>query len=207
MTPLPLAAAEGFLLGVSLIVAIGAQNAYVLRQGLARSHVAPLVALCALADAGLILLGVAGLGPLVQSSSVALAAISWGGAAFLIWYGVTAARRALRPGRLDSQGFADTTLAIVLAKAAAFTFLNPHVYLDTVVLVGALSGRHPHPGNWAFGGGAATASLVWFSALGFGARLLAPLFARPAAWRILDAGIAAVMFLIAFGLVAGQLRA
>ena len=200
-----LSAAEGFALGGSLIVAIGAQNAYVLRQGLALRHVGPLVALCALADAALILVGVAGLGPLVQASPLALAAISWGGAAFLAWYGFSAARRALAPAALDAGGGADTRLGIVLAKAAAFTFLNPHVYLDTVVLVGALSGRHPVPANWAFGLGAAAASIVWFTALGYGARLLAPLFARPAAWRALDIAIALVMFAIAGGLIVSQL--
>jgi L-lysine exporter family protein LysE/ArgO len=207
MSPLAFPAAEGFVLGASLIIAIGAQNAYVLRQGLARRQVGPLVALCALADAALILLGVAGLGPLVQASRLALAAISWGGAAFLAWYGLSAIRRALRPGTLDASGNADTALPVVMAKAAAFTFLNPHVYLDTVVLVGALSGRHESPANWAFGIGAATASVAWFTALGFGARLLAPLFARPIAWRILDLVIALVMFAIAAGLVVTQLRA
>lgn len=194
-------AAQGFVLGGSLIVAIGAQNAYVLRQGLGKRHVAPLVAFCAASDAALILCGVAGLGGFVQGSPVLLQVVTWGGAAFLAWYGLEALKRAMRPGALIASDGGDANLRTVLAKAAAFTFLNPHVYLDTVVLIGALSGRFEAPHNWSFGLGAATASLVWFAALGFGARLLAPLFARPAAWRALDLLIAAVMWIIAAGLV------
>lgn len=201
MLPFLLPAAEGFGLGASLIIAIGAQNAYVLRQGLARRHVWPLVALCALADAALILLGVAGLGPLVQASRLALAAISWGGAAFLAWYGLSALRRALRPGALDASGNADAGLSVVLAKAAAFTFLNPHVYLDTVVLLGGLSAGYEGAARLAYGAGAALASFVWFFALGYGARLLEPVFANPAAWRVLDVIIGLVMAMLAISLV------
>lgn len=192
---------QGFLLGASLIVAIGAQNAYVLRLGLQRRHVLPAVAFCAAADALLIGLGVAGVGALVQASPSLLSAVTWGGAAFLAWYAFDAARRALRPGTLLAAGDERESLGAATAKVAAFTLLNPHVYLDTVVLVGALSGRYDVPSNWAFGAGAAFASLLWFVALGYGARLLAPLFARPIAWRILDAVIALVMASIALGLV------
>lgn len=203
----PLAtAAQGFLLGGSLIVAIGAQNAFVLRQGLVRRHIVPLIAFCAISDALLILVGVAGLGRLVQASPVLLQLVTWGGAAFLAWYGFDALRRALRPGVLIAEDGHVSSLRVVLLKAAAFTFLNPHVYLDTVVLVGALSGRYDPPANWVFGAGAATASLVWFTALGLGARLLAPIFARPIAWRVLDLGICAVMWMIAGGLVLAALR-
>jgi L-lysine exporter family protein LysE/ArgO len=195
------AALQGFVLGGSLIIAIGAQNAFVLRQGLTKRHVLPLVLFCATADAVLILLGVAGAGAAVRASPTLLAVATWGGAAFLAWYGLHALRRAMRPGVLIAAGEGATSLRTVLATAAAFTFLNPHVYLDTVVLVGSLSGRQEAPLNWVFGGGAAVASFVWFSTLGFGARFLAPLFARPAAWRALDLGICAVMWLLAASLV------
>jgi L-lysine exporter family protein LysE/ArgO len=204
MTEALLAAAQGFLLGASLIVAIGAQNAYVLRQGILRRHVGPLVAFCAAADFALIMLGVAGVGTLIQSNATLLAVATWGGAAFLAWYGATALRRALRPEALRAAEDTGEPLRGALAKIAAFTFLNPHVYLDTVILVGALSGTFASPANWTFGLGAALASAIWFAVLGFGARLLAPVFARAAAWRVLDLIIAAVMFTIAAGLVASR---
>jgi L-lysine exporter family protein LysE/ArgO len=199
-----LAAAQGFLLGASLIVAIGAQNAYVLRQGIVKHHVGPLVAFCAAADFALIMLGVAGVGTLIQSNSTLLAVATWGGAAFLAWYGATALQRALRPEALRAAEVTNETLRGALTKVAAFTFLNPHVYLDTVVLVGALSGTFESPANWTFGLGAALASAIWFAILGYGARLLAPIFARPAAWRVLDLIIAGIMFTIAGGLVASR---
>lgn len=204
MEYLGLAAAQGFLLGASLIVAIGAQNAYVLRQGLVKRHVGPLVAFCAAADFVLIMLGVAGVGTLIQSNPTLLAVATWGGALFLAWYGATALRRALRPQALRAAEDTHETLRGALTKVAAFTLLNPHVYLDTVVLVGALSGTFESPANWAFGLGAAIASVIWFAVLGYGARLLAPIFARPAAWRLLDLTIAGVMFTIAGGLVVSR---
>jgi L-lysine exporter family protein LysE/ArgO len=193
-------AAEGFLVGGSLIVAIGAQNAFVLRQGLARRHVAAVVAFCGLSDVALILAGVAGLGALVQAAPALLAALTWGGAAFLAWYGVRALRRAMRPDALAAAEREAAGLGAALAQAAAFTFLNPHVFLDTVVLVGAVSARHAPPTNWIFAAGAGTASILWFAGLGFGARLLAPVFARPSAWRALDLLIACVMFALAAAL-------
>jgi L-lysine exporter family protein LysE/ArgO len=206
VTSLLAAATQGFLLGASLIIAIGAQNAYLLRQGLLKRHVLPLVLVCTGADLVLILLGVAGVGRIVQNSPAALGIVTWGGAAFLAWYGFEALRRALRPGVLIAAETDTDTLRAALAKIAAFTFLNPHVYLDTVVLVGALSGRYGVPDNWAFGLGAALASAAWFTALGYGAALLAPLFARPSAWRILDLTICAVMWSIALGLAVSALR-
>jgi L-lysine exporter family protein LysE/ArgO len=194
---------EGFLLGASLIVAIGAQNAFVLRQGLKRGHVFAVAAVCTLSDAALIAAGVAGIGALVGQTPVLLPAVTALGIVFLLAYGAFAARRAWRGESLavatnDAQG-----LGAALLTCLALTFLNPHVYLDTVVLVGAISARHRPPANAAFGCGAAIASALWFFGLAYGARLLAPLFAKPAAWRALDALIAIVMWAIAIRLASG----
>lgn len=194
------AALQGFLTCLGLIVAIGAQNAFVLRQGVRREHVATIVVLCAAADAVLISAGVAGLGPLVASSDAALAVVRWAGAAFLAAMAVTAAVRALRSteGLRPAESGAGSRAAAVTA-CLAFTFLNPHVYLD-MVLLGSLAGRHGD-GRWAFAIGATAASVTWFTSLGFGAGRLRPLFARPAAWRVLDGAIAVVMAGLAVGLV------
>lgn len=192
----------GFLIGFGLIVAIGAQNAFVLRQGLARRHVFAVCLFCALSDATLILAGVAGLGVFIQGSPTLLAVATLGGAAFLVVYGALAARRALSPGTLEAAaGPGETSLKATIATAAGFTFLNPHVYLDTVVLVGALSAPFAGAAKIAYAVGAMSASFTWFFALGYGARLLAPVFARPQAWRALDAFIAVVMWAIAAKLV------
>ncbi len=202
MIDAPLAAAvEGFLLGASLIIAIGAQNAFVLRQGLQRRHVFAVAAACTVSDALLIAAGVAGLGALVQQNPALLSAVTFVGAAFLVVYGALAARRALRPETLRPAEEAGRSLAATLATCMALTFLNPHVYLDTVVLIGGLSARHAPPASIAFGAGAALSSAVWFFGLAYGARLLAPLFARPLAWRVLDAVIALVMWGIAARLI------
>jgi L-lysine exporter family protein LysE/ArgO len=201
-SPLLEPAITGFLIGLGLIVAIGAQNAFVLRQGLLRRHVFAVTTVCALSDALLIVAGVAGLGTLVQSSPLLIATATLGGALFLAAYGVKAALRALDPGQLTADaGAAPAGLGPTLAAALAFTFLNPHVYLDTVVLVGSLSARFEGAARIAYAVGAASASAFWFYGLGYGARLLAPLFARPAAWRVLDALIAVVMASIAGSLV------
>lgn len=196
-----LTAVQGFLASAGLIVAIGAQNAFVLRQGLRREHVAVVVALCAAADALLITAGVAGLGALVTSHPAALTVTRVGGAAFLAVMGFAAARRALRPGHLAAASAAPAARGGVVLACLGFTFLNPHVYLDTVVLLGAMANQHGTGGRWVFAAGAAAASLAWFTALGFGAGRLGPLFARPAAWRVLDAAIAAVMLGLAVALV------
>jgi len=201
------AAATGALLGGSLIVAIGAQNAFVLRQGLQRQHVGPLVLFCASCDAVLMALGVAGLGAVIGQAPLLSALLTWGGAVFLAVYAALAARRALRPGALAAAVAAPLSRRQVLAQAAGFTLLNPHVYLDTVVLVGALGAQQPAPLRPAFVAGAALASLVWFSALGYGARLLAPLLARPQAWRWLEGGIALTMAALSAGLIVHGLRA
>jgi L-lysine exporter family protein LysE/ArgO len=194
-------AVEGFLLGASLIVAIGAQNAFVLRQGLARSHVFPIATFCFLSDALLIAAGVGGLGSVVQAMPQVLFVVTLAGAVFLITYGAMALRRAFRSGALSAAGAAEMRLGPALATVAALTFLNPHVYLDTVVLLGSLSGRHAGEARIAFGLGAMIASGVWFYTLGYGARLLAPLFARPIAWQILDVVIGLVMLSIAASLL------
>lgn len=188
-------AATGFAASAGLIVAIGAQNAFVLRQGLKRRHVGLVVALCAGSDLLLILLGVAGIGALVQAHPGLLDVMRFGGAAFLGGYGLMAALRAWRgtealaPGDTGQDGWRRVALACL-----AFTFLNPHVYLDTMILLGSLSTRYPGVLRWAFAAGACTASMAWFAALGFGARLLQPVFRSARAWRILDAGIALFMW-------------
>ena len=198
-------AAEGFGLGASLIVAIGAQNAFVLRQGLERRHVLACALFGALADAALILAGVFGLGALFRGQSWFLGLMTWGGTAFLGWYGVRSAYRAWRPQHLDPADAVPPSLGAVLGALAGFTFLNPHVYLDTVVLLGGLGARHPVVERPWFAAGAMLASVVWFFSLAYGARLLAPLFRRPGTWRILDGLIAAVMLGLAASLAASGL--
>lgn len=185
----------------SLIIAIGAQNAFVLRQGLRREHVLPIVAICVLSDAVLIAAGVAGIGVLVKAAPLALVIVRWLGFAFLLGYAVVAGRRALRPETLSTAGATASSLTAAVGTCLAITWLNPHVYLDTVLLLGSLSASHGDPGRWIFGAGAATASLLWFCVLGFGARVAAPVFARPVAWRVLDGGIAVLMVVLAVLLV------
>ena len=192
----------GFLTGAALIVAIGAQNAFVLRQGLRREHVLPIVLVCAGADALLIAAGVAGLGALIQAAPALLTIARYGGATFLIAYGFAAARRVLKAESMAVDASQGTSLGAALAACLAFTFLNPHVYLDTVILVGSLASQRPGAGAGAFGLGAAFASFVWFFGLGFGARILAPLFKKPIAWRILDSLIAAIMWGLGLALLA-----
>lgn len=205
MSGLAGAAAEGFFLGAGLIVAIGAQNAFVLRQGLIRQHVFAVATTCALSDLLLIAVGVAGLGGLVRESPQVLAVITLGGAAFLFVYGFLAFRRALSPSRLEAASNEGGSLAATLATCLALTFLNPHVYLDTVVLVGSLSARHEGRGAIAFAAGAGLASILWFYGLAYGARLAAPLFARPRAWQVLDVLIGIVMWSIAGRLIAAAI--
>lgn len=201
---MPTTALAGFLTGLSLIVAIGAQNAFVLRQGIRREHVGAVALLCSAADAALILAGVTGIGTIVERAPVVLDVVRWAGAAFLLGYAVLALRRALRPGELHAAtGGARVGLRAVLTTAAALTFLNPHVYLDTVLLLGSIANQNGDDGRWVFALGAVLASFVWFFALAYGARRLAPLFARPTAWRVLDGAIAVVMAAIAISLVLG----
>jgi L-lysine exporter family protein LysE/ArgO len=198
-----LAMLAGLGFGLSLIIAIGAQNAFVLRQGLRREHVLVVVAVCAISDVVLIAVGVGGLGSLIEAAPWLLDTMRIGGAGFLLTYGLLAARRAWRPSELDADPAGKpTSLRVAVTTCLALTWLNPHVYLDTVILLGSVAGTHGD-NRWWFGLGAAIGSIVWFSVLGFGARLLRPLFARPSAWRVLDALIAAVMLAIAASLIRG----
>lgn len=183
----------GFLSGAVLIIAIGAQNSFLLRQGILRQHVLPLVLLCSAADALLIGAGIAGLGALIQSLPAFLPLARYGGAAFLFAYGLATARRAIQPASLIVNAGAAPSLGVALATCLAFTVLNPHVYLDTLILLGALASQRGE-GRWRFGAGAIAASFAWFLALGYGARFLAPLFAKAIAWRVLDTLISALMF-------------
>jgi L-lysine exporter family protein LysE/ArgO len=196
------AAASGFLLGLGLIAAIGAQNAFVLRQGLRREHVFAVCLTCAVSDAILIAAGVGGMGWLAARAPWIAPAMTWAGAAFLVVYGAMSFARAMRPGALAPAGQGAGGLRAVLLTCIALTWLNPHVWLDTVVLLGSVAAQYPGDGV-AFGAGAVLASFVFFFALGYGARTLAPLFARPAAWRVLDLAVGAVMWTIAARLVLG----
>jgi len=192
--------ATGFALSATLIIAIGAQNSFVLRQGLRREHVVPIVAFCALADLALISAGVAGLANVLGRAPSLTLALTIAGTLFLMGYGLRAVRRAFQPQALRAAGRARASLRGAVAQAAAFTFLNPHVYLDTVLLMGSVGARQPADARLWFVGGAALASGAWFAALGFGARLLAPLFSRPRAWQVLDIVVGATMLALAAGL-------
>jgi L-lysine exporter family protein LysE/ArgO len=192
----------GFALGGTLIVAIGAQNAFVLRQGLRREHVGAVVAFCAASDVLLMAAGVAGVGGALQAAPALAFGLTVGGAIFLLAYGLRALWRALRPQVLvAAPDHVALPLRSVLLQAAAFTLLNPHVYLDTVLLVGSIGAQQPAGARGWFLFGAGLASVSWFSAIGFGARLLAPWFAKPTSWRILDGAVGATMLLLAAALV------
>ena len=191
----------GFLLGASLIIAIGAQNAFVLKLGIQKRHVFTIVMICALSDALLIVLGVAGFGTFVQSSPNILTAVTIFGAVFLSLYGGLAMMRAIHPSRMKAADNPQTTLVGAVTTVLSLTFLNPHVYLDTVVLLGGISAQYEGAARFIFGAGAALASFVWFFALGYGARLLQPVFAKPRSWQILEFFIAIIMWSIAFKLI------
>lgn len=193
---------KGIGLGGSLIIAIGSQNAYLLRQALKREFVLSCVAICVLCDVVLIGAGVAGMGRLVSGMPALLLWLKLGGAAFLLAYGWRAARSALRPGALQAGAPpAPSDYRAVVGAMLAFSLLNPHVYLDTVILLGSIGGQQPGDGRLYFAAGAMAASLAWFSSVGLGARYLAPLFARPRAWQVLDGVIAVVMWAIAVSLL------
>lgn len=194
-------ALAGFALGLSLILAIGAQNAFVLRQGMMRQHVLAVVLVCAVSDAVLIAAGVAGFGALTTAIPGLELWMRLAGAAFLLWYGARTLLSAWRGGAALRASEGTHGLRRAILTCLAFTWLNPHVYLDTVVLLGAVSVQYEN--RLAFGAGAVTASFAFFFALGFGARALAPVFARPAAWRVLDAGVGLTMWAIAAKLLSG----
>ena len=207
-TTLDLAFSQGLLLSFGLTVAIGAQNAFVLRQGLRREHVPAIVLFCIAADALLVSAGVAGMGRVLATLPGLSRLLTLLGAAFLIGYGLRALWRARRPsaglvgvGPAGASGAAGQPQSAVLAQAAAFTLLNPHVYVDNVLLVGSVGAQHEGLLQLAFVAGSVTASAVWFCALGFGARWLAPLFVRPQAWQWLDAGVGASMLVLGSGLL------
>ena len=214
MTSVPVSASlvfpvflQGLLLSLGLIVAIGAQNAFVLRQGLRREHVGSVVLFCALADAMLITAGVLGMAKALGNHPGVARAMALAGAAFLAWYGWRALQRARHASQLQAaDGGARLKLGTAMAQAAAFTLLNPHVYLDTVLLVGSIGAQQPAGLQGWFIAGSSLASLGWFSALGFGARWLAPLFARPRAWQVLDALIGLTMWVLSALLVRHALQ-
>ncbi|MBV8047114.1 MAG: amino acid transporter [Paludibacterium sp.] len=190
----------GLLTALSLIVAIGAQNAFVLRQGLYRRHVALVIIVCVLSDILLISCGILGVGSLFQRHPLLQDLAHYGGAVFLLGYGLMAARRALSSEKLELAAGEDMTWQRVLLACLGFTYLNPHVYLDTVVLLGAVANQYHGNGPLWFGVGACVASLCWFLSLGFGARLLAPLFARERTWRVFDSGVSVMMLAMSYKL-------
>ncbi len=200
-----LAFLPGFFAGLGLIVAIGAQNAFVIRQGLKRQHVLAVVAICALADAALIALGIAGLGAIIQGLPWLLEGVRWFGVAYLTWFGIKSVRSAFKNQTMDTSGNEAGSLKKAVLAVLGFTFLNPHVYLDTVILLGSISNQFAED-RWIFGFGAMTASIVWFSTIGFGARAASRFMSKPIFWRVLDSLIAIVMFSIAFYLVFAKLN-
>jgi L-lysine exporter family protein LysE/ArgO len=196
---------SGFALGGGLIVAIGAQNAYLLRMGLARQHVGLLAATAAALDGLLIVAGLLGLGALIKANPALAQAMRWGGALFLLGYGLLAAKRAWQGGSLETQGAVANAVSAraALGTLLGLSLLNPHVYLDTVVLVGAIGARHAGSAKAWFGLGAVTASVVWFFSLAYGARFLAPWLATRRAWQVLDGLIALTMLALAASLILG----
>jgi L-lysine exporter family protein LysE/ArgO len=194
----------GLLVGLSLIVAIGAQNAFVLRQGLRREHVAPVVAICAVSDLVLILAGVAGIGTIVERAPAALEVVRWLGVAFLTTYGVMSLWRARSADALHAASAEPASRSSVALRAVALTWLNPHVYLDTVLLLGGVAATHGD-GRWWFAAGASVGSLLWFAGLGYGARRLHGVLSSPRAWQVLEVLIGFTMLAIALSLATGSM--
>ena len=189
----------GLFTGWSLIVAIGAQNAFVIRQGLTKKYVLPVVLVCALADISLIAAGVAGLGALLRSIPAAFEIIRWAGVVYLLWFGIKSVRSAIKPGALDASGNQSGSLKTVLLTVLGMTFLNPHVYLDTVIFLGVIANQFGEQ-RWQFAIGAMCASVIWFFAIGYGSRAASRFMGKPAFWRILDSLIAAIMLALAVSL-------
>lgn len=194
---------NGLLVAIGLIMAIGAQNAFVLSQSLRREHHMEVALLCIVCDAVLVTAGVFGLASLLAQNPLLLAIARWGGVAFLLWYGSQALRRAWHPSVLRASDTQPRSLHAVVLATLAVTLLNPHVYLDTVLLIGSLGAQQPIPGAYALG--AASGSVLWFSALALGAAWLAPWLSRPLTWRLIDTGVAVMMFAIALQLLIGGL--
>ena len=191
-------ALEGFAISLGLIVAIGAQNAFVLRQGLIHSHIFVVCCICAISDATLIAAGVLGVGAWLAEYEQGAFWISMAAIAFLVVYGILRVKSALEPQAMSISESGEQNLSTVVFTTLAFTWLNPHVYLDTLVLLGSASSRYDGPEREFFGIGAALASFIFFFSLGYGARLLSSFMENPKAWRYIDGGIAIVMFTIAF---------
>ncbi|WP_428035058.1 LysE/ArgO family amino acid transporter [Amphritea sp.] len=202
---IPAAFLTGLATSAGLIIAIGAQNAFVLSQGVRREYHWSIAALCSLIDALLITAGIAGMGILISQSAQLLTLISWAGSAFLLWYGANALRSALRSETLTVSGRQFASLGSALLTTLALSLLNPHVYLDTVVLLGSIGGRYPDQERFWFGAGAALFSFIWFFSLSLGARWLAPLFRKPLNWRILDGTVCLMMWTLAGLLLSGNL--
>ena len=200
------AALAGFLTGLSLIVAIGAQNAYLLRLGLTRQFIGLAVTICAISDVTLILLGIGGIGSVIRSAPKTLEVLKWVGVVYLLGYGIHSFWRARRPAALLPADAERPSRRSVVLTTLAFTFLNPHVYLDTVLLLGSIGNQYG-AGRWRFALGACVASISWFSGLGFGARSASRFMSRPATWRILDVVIGVVMLLVAFSIATTNVAA
>lgn len=190
---------SGLLAGLSLIIAIGAQNAFLIRQGLTRKYVLPVVLICAFGDIFLIFAGVAGLGAVINSLPWLLEVIRWLGVAYLLWFAFNSVRAALRNDHLDASGGTTTTLKTTVLTVLGLTFLNPHVYLDTVIFLGSVANQFLAE-RWWFAAGAATGSVLWFFGVGFGARAASKLMSKPIFWKVLDSIIAAVMLALAAAL-------
>jgi len=203
------AGVDGFILGLGLIVALGAQNVFVLRQGLKRKHVFLVCAISTVCDAGLIALGAGGLGAILAANDILQTGAKWGGGLFVVGFGLWSLKRVLWPdgAPLVDDDAAGSTAGMASAATAAFAFalLNPHVYVDTVLVLGGIGAQYEFDGRWQFVAGASVASAIWFFAIGYGARLLIPLFRRPLAARILDAIVAAIMFWVGLSLLTGRL--
>lgn len=194
-----LALVPGFVTGLSLIIAIGAQNAFVIRQGLRRQHVLLIVAICAISDATLIFLGTGGLGTLIQSKPSLLEFIRWFGVIYLTWFGVRSIRSAFKNQSLEATAGSAISKSTIVSTCLSLTFLNPHVYLDTVILLGSIANQFEN-NRWFFAVGASFASIVWFTSIGYGARAASRFMSKPIFWKILDSLIAVVMFTIAISL-------
>jgi len=196
---------QGFGVGAGLIMAIGAQNAFVLSQGVRKQYHWVVALICSLCDGLLIIIGVTGVGAAIAGNPSWSKIAAWGGAAFLVYYGFNSLRSAFRGGSLKEVATTDQSLKAVVMATLAITLLNPHVYLDTVILLGSISSQFQGTDRYLFGMGAVTASFTWFFALSFGGRLLAPVFLRPIAWKVLDLFVWGVMWTIAFKLVQSDL--